>query len=112
MLRGSDGEAAEGVEQVAVDGLVVFDGLHEGHVDDFVVFDADHHVALVVEQGVDGGSSHARGQDAVVGRGRAATLQVAQNRHTHVVLRILLLHALGDAHSSTGDGAFGHEHDR
>lgn len=65
----SDREFAQGVEQLAVDGLVVLDGLVEGDVFDFVVADTNHDVALVFKQGVDGGSSHAAGQDTVVGRG-------------------------------------------
>lgn len=54
----SDGEAAKGVEQVAVDGFVILDGLDEGHIDDFVVLDADHHVALVVKKCIDRCGAH------------------------------------------------------
>ncbi len=48
-IGGSDGEAAEGLEELGVDGLVVLDGFEEGDVDNLVVLDADHDVALVFE---------------------------------------------------------------
>ena len=55
----SDGETAEGLKKLTVDGLVVFDGLGEGHIDDLVIADADHHVALFFKKSVDSGCSHA-----------------------------------------------------
>ena len=88
------------------------DGFLEGDVGDAAVLRADHHVALAFEDGLDGRFAQARGQDAVQGRGRAAPLDVAQDRHARVVLRELLLHALGQAHGAARAGVLGHEHDR
>ena len=107
-----DGEAAEGGEELLIDGLVVFDGLGEGDVADFVVLDADHHVALVVEEGVDGRGTHARGEDAVVGRRGAAALEMPEDRDAHIVGRVFLFYALGEAHGAACDGRFGHKHYR
>ena len=72
LWRGSDGEAAQGGEEFLFDGFVVLDGFGEGHIDHFVVLDAYHHVALVFHEGVDGRGAQTRGQNAVVGCGRAA----------------------------------------
>ena len=43
------GDDAEDVEQVAIDGLILLDGLGEGHEDKLVVLKADHDVALPLE---------------------------------------------------------------
>ena len=47
-----------------------------------------------------------------MGCGRATALQVSENRHTHIVLRIFILHALGETHCATGNRAFGNKDDR
>ena len=111
-VPGLYGEAAEGGEEFAVDGLVVLDGFRDGDVDDLVVLDTDHHVALIVEEGVDGRGAHARGEDAVEGCRGAAALEVTEDGHAHVIVGIFLFHALGEAHGAAGDGGFGDEHDR
>lgn len=109
---GSDGEAAEGLHELGVDGLVVFDCFEEGHVYDFIVFDADHHVALVFHKCIDGRRAHAGGKDAVVGSGGAAALEVSEDRYAHVVFGKFFFDAFGHCHGSAGDGAFGNEHYR
>ena len=63
-----------------------------------VVLDADHYIALILHKGVDGSRTHARSEYAVVRGGRTASLQVAEDRHPHIVARIFVLHTFGQAH--------------
>ena len=99
------------MHQVIVDGLVLLDGGIEGHIHDLIVADTDHHVALAVEQGLDAGSTHATGDDAVVGCGATTALQVSEDGDTHVELRELIAYALGIVHGTTQLGVLGYEHD-
>ena len=62
------GEYLYQIERIAVDALVVHGRLGEGDVGDLAVLDADHHVALFVEERLDGCFAHPRGEDAVYGR--------------------------------------------
>ena len=48
-----------------VNGLALVDGLAEGDVDNLIVGVANHEDGLTLEQGIDGGFSHARSKDAV-----------------------------------------------
>ena len=66
---GLDREDAHQVDRRAVDGLGMAHGLGEGHIDDLPVLNTDHHVALPLHEGFDGRLAHARGDDAVDGRG-------------------------------------------
>ena len=45
--------------ELSVDGLVLADGLREGHVDDSLVIVANHDIALAFHQSIDGCSAHA-----------------------------------------------------
>ena len=71
------------------------DGFGQRHVDHFVVAHAYHDVALALHDGLDGSDACARCQDAVVGRRRAAALQVAEDGHSYVELRELFPYAVG-----------------
>ena len=59
---------AQGVEQLSVDGFVVFDGFGERYVHNLVVLYTYHYVALPFDECIDGGCSHTAGQYAVVCR--------------------------------------------
>ena len=107
----SDREDLDRIEQVAVDRLVVADGLGERHVDEFVVLDADHDVALTLQQGVDGRFAHPAGQNPVARRGRTSPLDVAQDGDAYVVLGIFVFHAFGQSHRAARELAFGYQHD-
>ena len=48
--------------------LLCMVALAKGDVGDLAVLDADHHVALFVEERLDGCFAHPRGEDAVYGR--------------------------------------------
>ena len=96
----------EYVHQMIVDGLVLLDGGVEGYVYDFVVADTYHHVTLAIEQCLDTGSTHTACDDAVVGCGAAATLQVAKDGDAHVELGELVAHTLGIVHGTTQLGVF------
>ena len=90
--------------------FVVFNSFGEWHIHDFVVFDTNHHIALVVEKGIDSRSPHARCENAVASRRGASSLQVSENRHTHIISGIFILHTLGKRHSTTCNRTFGHKH--
>ena len=51
---GSKAEHFKGGDELALQGFVGLHGAGEGHVDDVVVLDAHHHVALPVQESVDG----------------------------------------------------------
>ena len=91
----SDGEASEGWPASRwFDGLFIFNSLGKGYIHDLVILYTDHHIALVIKQGIDCGRAHARSNNTVKGRGRSATLQMAQNSHTHVIIGILIFDTL------------------
>ena len=83
----------------------------EGHVDQFVVLDADHHVALPLHDRLNGHGSHARGQDAILCRGRSAALDMSQDRDARVVLRELFF-TRSASPMAPPCGIFGHDDDR
>ena len=90
-----DAEFVEHLDELLVERLVGADAFGEGHVDDLVVTHADHDVALSLLDGLDGPDTRPGGEYAVVGRGSAATLQMAENGDAHVEAGELLLHAVG-----------------
>ena len=92
---GSDAQLVEHLDEFLVEGFVRADALGEGHIDHLVVAHADHDVALALLDGLDGPHACTAGQDAVVGRGAAAALQVAQYGDAHVEAGELLLHTVG-----------------
>lgn len=76
LLRCKDFLCAYGV---AVKGFVVLDGFCEWDVYNLVVLEAYHYVALALEQCVDSCHAKAACEDAVVGCGATATLQVSKD---------------------------------
>ena len=99
------------VDELGVDGFVLLDGLVEGDVHYLVVLHAYHHVALSLLQCLDGSHAQAACQDAVDSRGRSSALQVAEDGHADVILRILRAHPVGIVHRSSCLRAFRDEHD-
>ena len=106
----SDAQFIENFDKFPVEGLVSTDGLAEGHIDHLIVAHTHHDVALSLAYGLDGTHTRAAGQDAVVGRGRTATLQVTQDGYTHIELGELFLHAVGIV-QGTALGTLGHNDD-
>ena len=89
--------------------FVVFYGFGERYKYDVVVHNAHHHAALFVEQRVDGSHTHTAGDDAVVGGGRTAALQVSEYGYASVECGIVAFHALGQGCCTAA--AFGHNDD-
>ena len=87
--------------QFAVKRLVATDGLTQGDIHDFVVAHANHNIALSLLYGLDSSNASTRRKNTVVRARASAALQVAKNRHAHVILRELLAHALCIEHCAT-----------
>ena len=75
------------------------------------MFYAYHHITLSFHDGVDCGSAQSAGKDTVVCRRTAATLQVSEDCDAYVVLGIFVFHTFRIVHCTTGQFAFGNEHD-
>ena len=90
MDDGSDGQFVKHFDEFLVERLVASDGLYEGHIDHLIVAHADHDIALSLYDGLDGAHACTAGEDAVVGCGAAAALQVAEDGHAHVEVGKLL----------------------
>ena len=84
-----------------VERLVASNGLHKRYIHHLVVANAHHHVALPLHDSLDGSHTRTTGQNAVVSRRTAATLQVSENRHTHIKLGELMAHTVGIIECST-----------
>ena len=84
--------------------------LLERYIYQLSVLDAYHDVALTLAQGLDGHGSHPRGEDTVLGRGRASALYVPEDGDAGVELRELLLDTLGQTHGAARGRILGNEH--
>ena len=89
-----DAELFEHLDEFLVEWLVGTDGLREWHINHFVVLDANHHVTLPLLESLDSTNTSTTGKDTVTSRRTTATLQVAEDRHTHIVARELVLDTL------------------
>ena len=106
----SDRQLLEHADKPPVDGFVVFNRLGEWDVDDLVMLYAYHDVALPFEQSLYAGSTEAACQDAVISRRASSPLEVSEDRHTNIVLGILIFDTLGIVHRPARQFAFGHKY--
>lgn len=92
--HGLDAELFEHLDELLVEWLVGTDGLGEWHIYHLVVLDANHHVTLTLLECLDCTYTCTAGKDTVTSRRTTATLQVTEDRYTHIVAGELVLDTL------------------
>jgi hypothetical protein len=90
-----DAQFVEHIDESRVETLVGADALRERYVYNLIHTVAHHDVALSLDDGLNGAYTHAAGQDAVAGRGRPATLEMAQDGDAYIELGELVPYTVG-----------------
>ena len=106
-----DRQDGEDIDQLAVDRLVFLDGAVDRDVGNLVIADTYHDIALTLLDGLDAGVAETAGEDAVKGTRGTATLEMTENRHADIILRILLADTVGVIHCTAILGTLGNNYD-
>ena len=106
-----DRQDGEDIDQLAVNRLVFLDGAVDRDVGNLVIADTYHDIALTLLDGLDAGVAETAGEDAVKGTRGTATLEMTENRHADIILRILLADTVGVIHCTAILGTLGNNYD-
>ena len=109
--RTLDRQDGENIDQLAVDRLVFLDGAVDRDVGNLVIADTHHDIALPLLDGLDAGVAETAGKNAVEGTRGTATLEMTENRHADIILRILLADTVGVIHCTAILGTLGNNYD-
>src|SRR5574344_17712 len=89
----------------------MFDCLVEWNINNLVILHTHHNAALLFKQGINSGGAQSAGQNTVLCSRRTATLYVAKNSDTRIILRMLFLYAFSYTNGATRNITFGNNND-